>query len=90
MQLGPLGLTFDGSVWQAAMQRKIRQDLQDVRSKGQGGHRVSKQAGLFSHSLTPMPAAAPHRLPPSEALSEPTEKAILLLGRMNNMFDFSF
>jgi hypothetical protein len=37
----------------------------------QNRHRVqvvSKQANLFRHSLTPMPAAAAHRLPPSEAL----------------------
>ena len=52
------------------LRRRLRRGRQDVRLKGQGGHRVSKQIGLFSHSLTPMPAAASHRLPPSEALSE--------------------
>ena len=30
--------------------------------------RSSKQASLFHHSSTPTPAAASHRLPPSEAL----------------------
>jgi hypothetical protein len=41
------------------------------RHRGQG---VWKQASLFRRSLNPMPGAAPHRLPPSEALSEDREK----------------